>query len=155
MKLFHLHREQFIAQSLETVFEFFANPSNLEELTPPWMSFGISGCSEERIGEGTQIDYRLRVRGIPLRWRSEITGWSPPHEFTDVQLRGPYRRWVHRHSFRAVNGGTQVCDDVEYAVLGGALVERVMVRPDLERIFNYRQERLPEMFPDASSRTGN
>lgn len=89
---------------------------------------------------GTLIDYRLQLRGIPVRWRTEITAWDPSRSFTDVQLRGPYRKWVHRHDFVEENGGTRVDDTVIYAVPGGALVDRLIVRPDLDRIFGYRRK---------------
>jgi ligand-binding SRPBCC domain-containing protein len=145
MKLFRLHREQRIELPIERVFEFFSDPQNLEAITPEWMRFRIVGCSDESIRAGTLIDYRLKVRGVPLRWRSKITSWNPPYSFTDEQVVGPYRRWVHLHSFEPDRGGTLACDDVEYAVPGGSLVERLLVRPDLERIFDYRQQRLPEL----------
>ena len=140
--LFLLRREQTIERSLEEVFGFFSDPYNLESITPPWLRFRVENCSTPTIGEGTTIDYRLRIRGIPLRWRSRIGAWRPPFEFVDEQVVGPYRRWVHHHAFREVPGGVRVEDRVEYAVPGGALVERFFVRPDLERIFDHRQASL-------------
>jgi ligand-binding SRPBCC domain-containing protein len=102
------------------------------------------------MGAGTVIDYRLRLHGIPLRWRSEITVWEPPRRFVDVQRRGPYRLWEHEHLFLPKDGGTLVQDRVRYAVPGGSLlaplVDRLLVRPDLERIFAYRRQRLKEIF---------
>ena len=73
---------------------------------------------------GTRIDYRLRLRGIPLRWQSEITEWNPPHAFVDVQRRGPYRLWRHTHTFDETEGGVVVGDSVEYAVWGNQLIEK-------------------------------
>lgn len=153
MKSFQLHREQRLERPIEDVFEFFSDPANLEALTPAWMRFRIVGCSDVRLRAGTLIDYRLRVRGMPLRWRSKITSWDPPYGFTDEQVVGPYRRWVHVHSFRPDRGGTLAADDVEYQVPGGSLVERLLVRPDLERIFEYRCARLSEIM--ASRWTGD
>jgi ligand-binding SRPBCC domain-containing protein len=95
---------------------------------------------------GPLIDYRIRLHGTPLRWRSEITTWEPPLRFTDEQRRGPYRLWIHQHLFRADGEGTIAEDKVEYAVLGGSLVKRFFVAPDLERIFAYRRQKLSEIF---------
>ena len=131
---------QWVAAPLDETFAFFADAWNLERITPPLLRFRIVTPAPIAMRAGTLIDYSLRLRGIPLRWRSEITAWDPPHGFTDVQLRGPYRKWVHRHEFRAEKGGTRVEDHVRYAVPGGALVDRLIVRPDLVRIFAYRRE---------------
>jgi ligand-binding SRPBCC domain-containing protein len=95
---------------------------------------------------GQRIDYRLRVRGVPIRWQSEITAWEPPHRFVDEQRRGPYRAWIHEHTFEAQDGGTLARDLVQYAVLGGALVNRLFVARDVERIFAFRSEMLREIF---------
>ena len=98
------------------------------------------------MGEGALIDYRLRVRGIPMRWRTRIDVWDPPHRFVDEQLRGPYRLWVHEHTFENVDGGTLMRDRVRYAVWGGALVNWLVVRRDVEKIFAYRTKQLDALF---------
>ena len=95
---------------------------------------------------GTLIDYRLRVHGVPVRWRTEITVWEPPHRFVDKQLRGPYRLWVHEHTFTPQGAGTLAKDKVQYAAAGGALVHRWLIKPDLDRIFAYRAKVLNSMF---------
>jgi ligand-binding SRPBCC domain-containing protein len=92
------------------------------------------------------IDYRLRLHGIPLRWQSRIEVWDPPHRFVDVQTRGPYRHWRHEHLFEAARGGTICRDIVDYEVPGGWLIERLFVRPDVARIFKFRQRRLEQLF---------
>ena len=125
---FALARTQTFPASIEQVFGFFADPANLESITPPWLHFRIVACSTERVEAGTLLDYVLRIRGVPVRWRTCIRDWDPPHYFCDEQLRGPYRRWVHHHYFTAVSGGTQVRDVVHYEVPGGRLVERLIVR---------------------------
>ena len=135
---------------LAAVFPFFADARNLEALTPPWVRFEISTPSPIEMRAGALIDYRLRVHGLPLRWRSEITAWDPPYRFVDEQRRGPYRAWRHEHRFTAEGGGTLVEDDVTYAVLGGAIVDRLFVRRDLERIFAFRREALRAAFPTRS-----
>lgn len=152
MKTFTLERSTRLPFPRETVFEFFSQPENLELLTPPWLSFQILTPRPIRMCEGALIDYRLRLRGIPLRWRSEITIWEPPYRFADEQRRGPYRQWVHEHRFEEVDGGTRVVDHVTYAVLGGTLVDRLFVAPDVNRIFDYRQERLQEIFATSDPR---
>jgi ligand-binding SRPBCC domain-containing protein len=92
----------------------------------------------------TLIDYKLRLRGIPIRWQSEITEWESPHRFVDEQRRGPYGLWHHEHSFDKLGTGTIVTDDVTYRVKGDAAVNRLFVRPNLERIFDYRARKLDE-----------
>lgn len=97
------------------------------------------------MARGTRIDYRLRVRGWPMRWTSEITEWDPPFRFVDLQVRGPYRYWEHTHEFFPVSGGTLIRDDVRYALPGGWLGEIVreeFVAKDVSRIFAYRREAL-------------
>lgn len=145
---FRLEREQLLARGLEEVFAFFSDPFNLEELTPPWLRFRVVGTSTPVVEEGTTIDYRLRVHGIPIRWRSLIREWDPPHAFVDEQVRGPYRTWVHRHRFRATGEGVVVGDRVDYDVPCAVLVGS-FVRRDLERIFAYRQERLARVFSES------
>ena len=137
-----LEREQTVPRELDEVFDFFSDPRNLEAITPPWLRFRITGCSTPKIGAGTTIDYRLRLHGVPIKWRSLIRTWKRPLEFIDEQRVGPYRSWVHLHTFQETQGGVLVRDNVEYEVLGGALVDRLFVRGDLERIFDHRQERL-------------
>jgi ligand-binding SRPBCC domain-containing protein len=135
------------------VFPFFAEARNLEAITPPWLNFRILSQRPAEMGRGTVIEYRLRLRGVPLRWQSEITVWEPPERFVDVQRRGPYRFWEHEHLFLPRNGGTLAQDRVRYAVPGGPLLEwlvdRLLVRPDLERIFAYRRERLQQLLGGA------
>lgn len=145
MKFFTLNKEQWIPRTQEELFPFFSNPENLEQLTPPWLHFRIVTPRVE-MRAGARIDYRLRVHGIPLKWQSEITVWEPPFRFIDVQKRGPYRAWIHQHTFESRNGGTLMRDQVQYAVTGGALVRNFLVAPDLEKIFNFRRIRLESIF---------
>lgn len=135
-----------IARPIDEVFAFFADAGNLGRITPPWLHFEILSELPLDMRAGTLIDYRLRLRGVPIRWRSQITAWEPPHRFVDEQRRGPYRSWVHEHRFAPTATGTLVEDEVVYDVPGGALVNRWLVRPDLERIFDYRHEHLILIF---------
>jgi ligand-binding SRPBCC domain-containing protein len=102
---------------------------------------------------GLLLDYGLRLRGIPVRWQSEITVWDPPHRFVDAQRKGPYRHWVHEHLFRAKDGGTKVVDRVDYAVPGGGLVHRLFVKGAVTSIFRYRGLKLAEIFQGAEERS--
>lgn len=129
-----------ISRSVEEVFDFFGNAHNLERLTPPFLRFEILTPDPISMRQGALIDYRLSLRGIPVRWRSEITVWEPNQRFVDTQVRGPYRWWVHEHRFEPADDGTLMTDRVEYAVLGGALVNYLLVEPDLRRIWEYRDQ---------------
>lgn len=94
----------------------------------------------------TLIDYTLRVRGAPLRWRTRINAWQPPHRFVDEQLRGPYRQWIHERTFEPRGGGKLERDDVRYAVPLDLLLHCWFVRPDLERILDLRAATLKGRF---------
>ena len=145
MRTNRLAYSQLLPLDLETTFSFFADAANLDRLTPPWLHFQILSQLPIEMRAGAVIDYRLKLRGIPINWQSEVTVWEPPHRFVDVQRRGPYRLWEHTHHFEAVgDSATLVRDEVQYAVPGGSLVNSLGVRPDLERIFRYRREQLEE-----------
>jgi len=150
MKEFEFQSEQLLPAPLERVFAFYSDAANLERITPPWLRFEIVTPSPVAMERGAVIDYRIRVRGLPMGWRSEITHWEPPYRFVDVQRRGPYRSWIHTHSFEQTDKGTIVRDHVRYAVPGGALVQKLFVAPDIQRIFSYRKERLAEIFAGPS-----
>ena len=147
-----IHQEQLLKRPIEQVFAFFARAENLNLLTPPWVRFSILTSLPIEMAVGTIIEYRIRLRGVPVKWRSEITEWDPPFAFCDEQRRGPYRFWIHRHTFEERPEGTLVTDHVDYDVLGGALVNRLFVAGELRRIFDYRRERLTELFPDTGCR---
>lgn len=155
---FTLDYQQELPGDLHSVFSFFADPINLEAITPPWLRFRVLGSSTERVEEGTTIDYKLRLRGLPIRWQSVISRWEPPYRFVDSQVVGPYRSWVHLHTFEEIDGGVLVKDHVDYEVPGGAIVNRLFVRRDLEKIFSFRQERIAallgreEQFVDVAPR---
>lgn len=146
MKTVRLRSQVLIAADIDEVFSFFADAGNLDLLTPEWLRIRILTPQPIRMEPGVEIDYRLRIRGVPVGWRSRITAWDPPHSFIDEQIRGPYRQWIHQHRFSYSPEGTRVEDWVEYAVWGGSLVDRFLVAPDLDRIFEYRTARLVEQF---------
>jgi ligand-binding SRPBCC domain-containing protein len=146
-----LTTSQTLRAPLDRVFEFFADAGNLEAITPPFLRFRIVTPSPIHMREGALIDYRLRLHGVPIRWRTRINAWEPPGtrparadgvvaRFIDEQIKGPYRLWVHEHTFTPVDGGTLVRDTVEYTVPMGFLVHSWFVRPRLDQIFAYRAE---------------
>jgi len=139
--------EQWLPGPLGEVFPFFADARNLERITPPWLRFRILTPGPIEMTVGTRIEYKLRIRGVPLRWESEITVWEPPYRFVDEQRRGPYRSWIHTHRFVADGVGTRVHDDVVYSVWGGRVVDRLLVRRDVAKIFDYRRSVLSKMWP--------
>ena len=147
MRTFEFRSRVVLARPRDEVFPFFADARNLEYLTPPWLRFTMLTPWPVEMRQGALIDYRLRVRGVPLRWRSEITAWEPPYRFVDEQRRGPYRLWIHEHGFEETREGRTLAHDaVRYAVPGGWLVDRLLVRRDLERIFEYRRAVLRDLF---------
>lgn len=146
---YELVRSIWVPAERDAVFDFFADAANLQRLTPDTLSFEILTPPPIAMAEGTLIDYRLRIHGLPVRWRTRIAEWDPPHRFVDEQLKGPYRMWVHEHTFEPVDDGTLVGDRVRYRVPGGPLaplIHRLFVRPDVERIFEFRAQRMRELF---------
>jgi ligand-binding SRPBCC domain-containing protein len=150
MRVHEFQSELWLPLPPEELFPFFADAANLDALTPPWLHFHIITPAPIAMREGALIDYRLRVRSIPLRWRTRINVWQPPHRFVDEQIRGPYRQWIHEHTFEARASGTLARDRVRYAVALDFLVHRLFVRPDMERIFQYRSEALRKHFPKST-----
>ena len=144
-----LERTQRIEQPLERTFEFFADAGNLEAITPPWLGFRIVTSRPIDMGPGALIEYRLRLHGIPVRWRTGIEIWEPPHRFVDAQLSGPYALWHHTHTFEADgDDATLMRDRVRYRLGFGPLGDLALalfVRRDLERIFDFRREAIAEL----------
>ena len=149
MRVRTLQTELWLPRPVEEVFAFFADAANLDALTPPWLHFRILTPTPIAVHAGALLDYRLRWRGVPFSWRTEIAAWGPPHRFVDRQIKGPYRQWVHEHTFEPRDGGTLLRDRVDYAVPGWLLeplVHALVVGPDVRRIFAYPQARMQELF---------
>jgi ligand-binding SRPBCC domain-containing protein len=139
-----LRREQRLPGPPEAVFPFFADAGNLEAITPGWLGFRIVTSRPIDMHVGALIEYRLRLHGVPIRWRTRIDTWDPPSRFTDFQEKGPYSLWEHTHTFEpAGENATVIRDQVRYAIPYGplgSLAHRLFVRRDLERIFDYRRD---------------
>ena len=140
-----LRAEMLVEQPLETVFEFFADAKQLERITPPILNFKILTPMPVEMKARLLLDYQISIHKIPIKWRTEIAVWEPPYRFVDRQLKGPYHLWHHEHTFEETENGTFVKDKVIYKPIGGALVHKLFVRRDLEKIFRYRQEKIAEI----------
>jgi ligand-binding SRPBCC domain-containing protein len=154
MMLIHtLQREQVLDVRPEAVFAFFADAANLEAITPPLLRFELVTPPPIQMGPGTFIQYRLRIRGLPVRWDSLIQAWDPPRRFVDVQIRGPYRFWHHTHEVEPVDAERSLMRDTVHYAIGfgalGAVAHRLIVRRDLETIFAYRAVQVPGLLGDG------
>lgn len=145
MKPVVFQAEQWLPRPREEVFQFFSEARNLEAITPKWLRFEVLTPAPITMRSGTLIDYRIRIHAMPVRWRTEIVEWKPPHRFVDVQLRGPYSLWHHTHTFEERDGGTLCSDEVRYWPRGGRLMDWLFVRRDVERIFAFRRERMKSL----------
>jgi ligand-binding SRPBCC domain-containing protein len=149
-----IERSLTVRRSIDEVFEFFADAHNLERITPPELNFHIRTPQPIKIEKGTLIDYQLRLYGIPIKWRTEITTWEPPKVFVDTQLSGPYSQWIHTHRFAAVTSTeTLIEDHVRYRLplepLGD--IAHFIVRRQLEYIFDFREKEVARIFDKSQT----
>lgn len=152
-----LHTDQYLEAPLERVFAFFADAMNLERLTPSFLKFRVLTPAPIEMREGALIDYRLRLHGVPIRWRTLISRWEPGVCFIDEQIKGPYKKWVHLHTFAREGTGTRVRDRVEYELPlawapGSGLVHRWFVRPRLDEIFAFRAAEMERVVGEMGAR---
>lgn len=138
-----------IALPRDEVFSFFASAENLQRITPPNLGFQIITPTPIEMKAGALIDYRISLHGIPMTWRTEITKWDPPFGFVDTQLSGPYKQWVHRHTFSETDAGSMLIEDeVRYRLplepLGD--IARFFVEREIKNIFDYRQKTVARVF---------
>ncbi|MEQ8769403.1 MAG: SRPBCC family protein [Phycisphaerales bacterium] len=143
-----------VPRPVSDVFPFFADAHNLEELTPDTVRFNVLTPRPIEMKPGAIIDYKLKIKGVPIRWRTEIPVWDPPHQFVDNQIKGPYVLWHHTHTFEPVDNGksTLVRDVVNYIPRGGPLrplLHTLFIKRDLTHIFEYRSKKLAEIFGEV------
>lgn len=144
-----LERTTYVKENINEVFSFFSNAENLNKLTPPALGFRIITPSPITIRKGTIIDYKIKLNGIPFRWKSEITVWDPPHLFADEQLKGPYQYWRHEHKFEQKDGGTLITDIVKYRSPGWIfefIPHHLIVKKKINQIFDFRSEVIRQIF---------
>jgi uncharacterized protein (TIGR01777 family) len=140
---------KWIPYKRDQVFPFFSVPTNLERITPPEVQFRVQKLSTKEIEEGTLIDYKLKIKGVPMKWRSKITTWKPMDYFVDEQITGPYKQWHHTHSFTTIDDGTLLTDRVVYQMpLGvlGDVARLLMVHREVKTIFGYRSKVIEGLF---------
>jgi ligand-binding SRPBCC domain-containing protein len=139
-----LEREQRVELPIDQAFAFYGDAHNLERITPPLLRFEVKTARPIEMRVGTLIEYRLRLHGVPVRWRTRIEVWEPPRRFVDAQIKGPYSLWEHTHTFEADGpGATVIRDRVRYSIPFGPLGEiadRLLVQRDLRQIFDYRRD---------------
>jgi uncharacterized protein (TIGR01777 family) len=142
--------EQWAPQAAEEIFPFFGDEKNLEAITPPFLHFQVLGKNTPEIREGTLIDYRLSLHGLPMKWRSRVERWEPGRCFVDIQVHGPFRKWHHTHEFLPLGGGTLFSDRVLYRLPFGWLGNILAgwkVKRDVAAIFAYRRRKISARFP--------
>ena len=135
--------EQYLPIKAETLFKFFSDAKNLESITPPSLKFHIVKISSTEMKSGVEIDYRLKIHGLPVKWKTRIQEWEPNKKFVDTQLKGPYSLWHHTHEFVPWGEGTLMKDSVKFRLpLGylGWLAGSHFVRSDVAKIFAFRRD---------------
>ena len=153
-RIWELRAVQVLPQPRETVFPFFADAYNLEKLTPSFLKFNVLTPKPIEMRSGCEIRYALKVRGIPIKWKTTILDWDPPRQFVDNQDSGPYALWHHTHTFEPTQDGQgTICTDVvRYRPRGwilAGLINTFFVQRDVENIFRYRFKMLEKIFPPA------
>ncbi|MBL7665208.1 MAG: TIGR01777 family oxidoreductase [Bacteriovoracaceae bacterium] len=141
--------EIWLPNKVSEIFPFFSDEKNLEVLTPKHLKFQVLKKSTPDMQKGTLIDYRLNLYGIPLKWRTLIESWQVNKQFTDEQLKGPYKKWHHTHEFIEFAGGTLMRDRVHYKMPFGLLGEAItgpLVKSDVNKIFSYRRRVIAKIF---------
>jgi ligand-binding SRPBCC domain-containing protein len=158
MHTYTLQRSQDVPRPPAEVFRFFQEPRNLARITPPGLGFRILTPSPIVMRNGVELSYRIRVMGMPLRWKSRICGYEPPQRFVDEQILGPYALWRHTHTFEEIPGGTRVTDHVQYALpagYAGRLIHQFLVRHQLRAIFDFREKTIARIFAGGNAETGS
>lgn len=154
MKTYTFQSKTELNAGIDDVFEFFSNAKNLQKLTPPWLNFKMITPPTGAVQSGTTIGYKLKVHALPIHWLTLIEHWEPPRRFIDVQLKGPYKIWKHEHRFESLGDKTIMYDTVEYALpfgILGQLAHSLLVKKDVQSIFDYRTEAISKIFANSRS----
>ena len=150
MEKFHvLKQTTVINKPINEVFDFFCKAENLNKISPPDLHFTIVTPLPIEMKVGRLIDYKIKLGIIPLKWQTEITEWNPPNSFADMQIKGPYKLWLHTHSFVAKENATEMTDVVKYLSRGWflePLIDKLYVRKKVEEIFAYRNKQIEILF---------
>lgn len=151
MKVYKLERIQKIPISLDEAWQFFSRPENLRKITPKEMGFVIkSDVKDIEMFSGMLIVYTVKpVLGIPMTWVTEIKNIKDKEHFIDEQRFGPYSLWHHQHKFKAIEGGVEMTDVVQYVLpLGiiGQIMNTLFIKNKLKQIFDFRVKVVEELF---------
>ncbi|MBT1070477.1 SRPBCC family protein [Pelotalea chapellei] len=151
MKLFLFERIQVLPVNINDAWRFFSNPRNLKDITPPSMDFKVTSPNTDQTYAGQIITYTVRpLFGVAMNWVTEITHVQEPFFFVDEQRFGPYRFWHHQHHFNEIEEGVEIRDLIHYLLPPmqfAGLVNRLIVEPRLNRIFEFRRQALMKIFP--------
>lgn len=141
-----------VQRAREQVFAFLSDAENLGAITPPWVKYRILTPTPVEMRKGAIFDYSIRIRRFPVKWRTEITEWSPPNSFADTQTRGPFKEWRDRHIFSELDESTTLVEnEVKYRVRGGRLIHRLLVRRDLLKVYRHEQKMMHELIENLPS----
>jgi ligand-binding SRPBCC domain-containing protein len=150
MKIYRLHTHQNLPISVDEAWEFLSDPKNLKTITPNYMGFNILSGADRKMFAGQIIQYIVTpVAGIPTKWVTEITHVKDKKFFVDEQRFGPYSLWHHKHFIKAIPGGVEMEDIIDYKLpmgILGQLAHPIIVKPKLKEIFDYRYQKLIELF---------
>ncbi|MGD9789272.1 MAG: SRPBCC family protein [Phycisphaerales bacterium] len=141
-----LEVSQWLPVTPDELWPFFTDIANLERITPDWVNFKILTPPGTPVHEGVILDYRIRIRGVGVHWRTRISAFDPPHRFVDEQIKGPYSLWRHEHRFHEERGGTRCLDRVDYRSPLGVILHPMFVDRDVRRIFEFRAQALRKLF---------
>lgn len=148
-KFFRFRQYQYVDKPIDEVFEFFSEAKNLERITPSQLSFRIDSQSTDEIQEGTKFVYRLKIHGVPAKWKTNITNWNPPYEFVDWQEKGPYAVWFHNHLFVPAGSGTLLVDEVKFVLPFRWITNWLVgwfIKMDVKNIFKYRYQYIKDFY---------
>ena len=150
MKIYRLHTHQNLPISVDEAWDYLSDPANLKTITPDYMGFNILSGADRKMFPGQIIQYIVTpLAGIPTKWVTEITHVKDKEYFVDEQRFGPYALWHHKHFIKAIPGGVEMEDIIDYKLpmgILGQLAHPIVVKPKLKEIFDYRYQKLIELF---------